>query len=162
MINKKIILIDFDYTLFNTSKFIKDKKLIDKGNSISLKKYLYPDAEKFLKYSSKFGRLILFSEGEDGFQKAKIEGVNLSKYFSGKIKVYKPYAKMKEFKKFTNKKNIILIDDKPNAIDAAIKLGAVAIRVRRGKYANIKGKLKPTYIVQSLKSFVDRDILRKV
>jgi len=75
MDNKITILIDFDYTLFDTTKFVET--LEKSSDTIDYKEFLYPDTQSFIEYASKFGDLTLFSEGELEFQKEKIEGTGI-------------------------------------------------------------------------------------
>lgn len=159
MDNKSTILVDFDYTLFDTTRFVD--YISTSPKSVDYKDFLYPDALGFLEYASEFGNLTLFSEGEIEFQKEKIEGTGIEKLFSGGIKILPSYTKVNELTKMSNSTNLIMIDDKPDVVDQAISLGFKAIRINRGKYADVNTKLKPNLVVGSLSEIVKKDLLRE-
>lgn len=152
------ILVDFDYTLFDTTRFVNT--LSSSPKTVDYKDFLYPDALGFLEYASEFGNLILFSEGEIEFQKEKIDGVDIEKLFSGGIKILPSYTKVSELTKMSNAVNLIMIDDKPDVVDQAVSLGFKTIRINRGKYAGVNTKLKPNFVVESLEEIVKKDLLR--
>lgn len=155
------ILVDFDHTLFNTNKFINLVKG-DLNTRVEFKDFLYPDALEFISYASKCGRLVLFSEGDIDFQKEKIKKTKLDKLFKDGIEIYSSYAKMNSLKKYSNKENLVLIDDNPKIIDEAVSMGLKAIRVKRGKFKSFDSKQKPEYTVASLKDIMRRDLLQKM
>lgn len=154
------ILVDFDHTLFDTEKFKVAR--LESPEKINYKDFLYPDALDFIKYASKFGKAILFSEGEPDFQKEKIDGTEIEKLFSGGVKIYPSYSKIGELLKIAQENEIILIDDKPDVIDEAISAGCKVIRVRRGKYANEETKLKPEFVVEGLSEIVSKNLLQRI
>ncbi len=149
-----LILIDFDHTLFNTEKF---KKAIKREAIPRYRGFLYKDALEFLDYAKKFGKLILFSEGEADFQRKKIKKSGVLKFFS-KVKIYPTDSKAQNFVEFQGER-IILIDDKPKIADEAISVGLSVIRVRRGKYKSINTRFTPAIEVKSLKEIIRRDLL---
>lgn len=154
------ILVDFDYTLFDTSKFIEF--LSGSPETINYKDFLYPDALKFIDYASNFGNLILFSEGEVDFQNEKINGTGIGNLFSGGIKVFASYSKMQDMANIAVGKKVILIDDKPEVVDKAVSMGYRVIRVRRGKYKSMETKNKPDFVAESLSEIVDKNILQGI
>lgn len=155
---KAIILVDFDHTLFNTSKFAD--ALSKSSENINYKDFLYPDYLEFINYASKFGSLTLFSEGEIKFQEKKINATEIGKLFPGGVKIFPSYAKMQDLSKNLNGEKIVLIDDKPDIVDEAVSLGCKVIRVKRGKYRSEKTKFRPDFEVDSLSEIVDKDLLR--
>lgn len=154
------ILVDFDYTLFDTDKFVK--YLQDSPEVINFNDFLFSDVNEFLDYASKFGELTLFSEGDLDFQKAKINGSGIVNLFSGGIKILPSYTKVMELEKIENKENVILIDDKPEVVDKAVSLGIKVIRVKRGKYKEEGTKSSPNLVVNSLSEIVEKDLLKNI
>ncbi len=152
------ILVDFDYTLFDTTKFIEF--LSKSPKNIDYRDFLYPDSINFINYASEFGNPTLFSEGEVEFQKEKINGTEIGKLFSGGVRIFPSYSKLEDLAKNIDGSKIILIDDKPEVIDGAASLGCKVIRIKRGKYSEQKTKIKPDFEVASLSEIVDRDLLR--
>lgn len=152
------ILVDFDHTLFDTTQFANS--ISGSPKAVDYKDFLYPDALPFLEYASEFGDLTLFSEGEIEFQKEKIDGVGIEKFFTDGIKILPSYTKVSELTKMSNAVNLIMIDDKPEVVDQAISLGFKVIRINRGKYAGVNSKLKPNFVVESLAELVKKDLLR--
>jgi len=152
-----LILIDFDHTLFNTEKF---KKAIKRETVLKYRDFLYKDALEFLDYAKKFGKLVLFSEGEVDFQRKKIEKSGVLKFFS-KVKIYPTDSKAQNFVEFRGKRTI-LIDDKPKIADEAIPAGLSVIRVRRGKYKTINTRFTPAIEVKNLKEIIRRDLLSDI
>lgn len=155
-----IILVDFDHTLFDTSRFVEF--LSKSPETINYKDFLYPDVSGFLDYASKLGKLTLFSEGEVEFQKEKIEGTGIGKLFPGGVRILPSYTKVGELAKMSDASETILIDDKPEIIDQAISSGFKVIRVKRGKYAGEDTKFKPNIEVESLAEIVKNDLLRNL
>lgn len=155
-----LILIDLDYTLFDTEKLRKNLE----SNSVDFdyKDLLYPDALEFLSYASKSGTPVLFSEGEVDFQKDKIKGTGLKKIFGRNIKIYPSYEKIFALPKIMQDGNTILIDDKPDIVDRATALGIKTIRVRRGRYDKVDTKLRPLSEVKNLTDIISKDLLRSL
>lgn len=160
MDKKVTILVDFDHTLFDASKFVKF--LSDSPETIDYKSFLYPDSLKFIDYASKFGNLTLFSEGEVEYQKEKIEATEVGKLFPGGVKIFPSYSKVQDLTKISSGGKIILIDDKPDVVDQAISMGCKVIRVKRGKYSGEETKTKPDFVVSSLAEIVAKDVLRSI
>ena len=158
---KRIILIDFDHTLFNVYEYLKDE---NKG-IVTPKKfpgYLYKDALEFITYSKKYGDSYIFSEGDVGFQKFKIEQTGIAGIFKNNLKIYGSYAKMSNAKNEFWGKDVILIDDNPNAIFEAKKIGWKVIRVKRGKNRKEANKILPDYTVNNLRSIIKMNLLAKL
>jgi len=157
----KRIYIDFDYTLFNVFKFVQDRK---KGSLTDGKysKYLYSDAAPFINYAKKFGTPYIFSEGEVGFQKEKIFKTGINQLFGDNLKIYGSYEKMLQVRTEDVKDKVILVDDNPETITEALKLGWKAIRIKRGKYKEGESMLKPDYTVTTLKQIVENNLLSKL
>jgi hypothetical protein len=154
------ILVDFDHTLFNTTKFVEF--MSGSPKTIDYKDFLYPDALEFVNYASDFGNLTLFSEGEVDFQKEKIDGTGIGGLFSGGVRIFPSYSKMQDLASIATVKKTVLIDDKPEVVDNAISLGCHVIRVKRGKYSDKETKSKPDFVVNSLSEVVEKDILRSI
>src|SRR3989344_511060 len=132
MNNKKLVLFDIDYTLFNTATF-KDSNLTNYC--------LYDEIAPLLKDLSKIAKLGIFSQGEVDFQKKKLKETGIDKHFideyiniveskidtiEGVIDKYKNYE-------------IFLIDDRiynlemakthnPNVKTVWVKRGPFAVR----------------------------------
>ena len=158
MDNNLVVLVDFDYTLFDTEKFVQF--LSTSPSSIDYKNFLFPDALPFIEYASKFAKLTLFSEGEPEFQKEKIEGTGIENLFSGGVKIFPSYSKMKNLDNLKTDAKVVLIDDKPEVVDYGISKGLTVIRIRRGKYSSEESMKEPNFVVKSLSEIVDKDILR--
>jgi FMN phosphatase YigB (HAD superfamily) len=153
-----VILVDFDYTLFDTAKFVEF--LSNSPKTINYKDFLFSDALEFISYASSFGNLVLFSEGDVNFQKEKITGTGIGKLFSGGVKIFSSFSKMEDLSNVVTSQKVILIDDKPGVIDKGIFMGYSTIRIRRGKYANKETKNKPDFVVDNLSNLVTKDLLR--
>lgn len=160
MDKKATILVDFDHTLFDVTKLIKF--LSDSPETIDYKSFLYADSLEFIDYASKFGNLILFSEGKVEYQKEKIEATEVGKLFSGGVKIFPSYSKMQDLAKISSRGKIILIDDKPDVVDQAISMGCKVIRVKRGKYRGERTKTKPNFVVGSLAEIIAKDVLQSI
>lgn len=158
--NKLTIFVDFDYTLFDTTKFVEF--LSSSPNNINYKDFLYSDALDFIGYASKFGELTLFSEGEVDFQREKIISTGIDKLFSGGIKIFPSYSKAANFVHLEDGQKAILIDDKPEIIDQGISLGYQTIRVKRGKYVSQETKESPRFVVDNLSEIVERNLLQGI
>lgn len=59
-------------------------------------------------------------------------------------------------------KDVILIDDNPNAIFEAKKIGWKVIRVKRGKNRKEANKILPDYTVNNLRSIIKMNLLAKL
>lgn len=154
------ILVDFDYTLFDTAKLVKT--LSGSPERLDYKDFLYTDALELIDYASGLGNLILFSEGDIDFQKEKIDGTGIGKLFSGGVKVFPSYSKMQYLANIAPGKKVILIDDKPEVLDKGISLGYRVIRVKRGKYSDDETKSKPDFVVNDLSEICKKDLLRSI
>lgn len=157
----KIILIDFDYTLFNVYKYLKNiNRSVPKDEDYSA--YLYKDALDFIKYSKKYGVSYIFSEGDIEFQKLKIEKTGIAKIFGKNLKIYGSYAKMSDAENEFRGKEVLLVDDNPSTVIKAKKIGWKVIRVRRGKYRKEANKIAPDYTVNNLGSIITMNLLAKL
>jgi len=104
-------------------KFLKDLKL-----------YIFKDAKEFLSNCPK-NNLYLLSYGDLKFQKQKIKGAGISKYFKrviitnkSKIEIIKKIAKRDRFSKL---ERIIFIDDKSQNIEEVKRKNIITIQLMR-------------------------------
>lgn len=159
-----LILIDFDHTLFNTTRFKKELK--EGRKRFNYRKFLYPDSKKFISYATKYGTPTLFSEGDVNFQKNKIIKTGMKDFFGVNIKIYPSsleIGKMDKINKLAaNYQKVILIDDKPEIVSKALALDYKVIRVKRGKYREIKTAIHPTFEVENLKEIIRQDLLSDI
>jgi FMN phosphatase YigB (HAD superfamily) len=160
MDKKLTILVDFDHTLFDTSKFVR--YLLNSPKTIDYRDFLYPDSIKFIKSASKFGRTVLFSEGDIEFQKEKIKGTGVGKMFSGGVKIFSSFSKMQELPNLFKDGKIVVIDDKPEIVDKAILGGCKTIRIKQGKHRAEKTKFRPDFEVGSLSEIIAKGILQSI
>ncbi len=152
------IFIDFDHTIFNTGEFVKH--LSDSPAHINYKDFLYPDAIPFIKYASGFGDTVLFSEGDKKFQMEKIIGTGIEKFFTDGVQIFSSFSKMNVVNE--SEKKVVLIDDKPEVIEAGVAKGFFVVRVRRGRYKDLETKVVPKYVVGSLQEIIDKNLLKSV
>lgn len=151
-LKNKVILFDIDYTLFNTDIFKKTK----------LKKYLlYEEVKEVLSDLSKIARLGIFSEGDLGFQKMKLEGTRVADYFQNEL-VHIMANKDEEMEhiiaRYVNTR-LFLVDDK---IGILYKIkncfpSIITIWVKRGKYAKSQKPIdgfRPDAIVKTLREVI--------
>lgn len=132
-LNKKIILFDIDYTLFNTD-LLKETDL--KIHS------LYKEVKDVLNKLSKKANLGIFSEGEANFQKNKLAKTEIEKYFSQNhiYIVEKKDQKSLDFFRSYKHLDIFLIDDKLSVL-RQIKRSypyVFTVWIKRGKYASVQ------------------------
>jgi phosphoglycolate phosphatase-like HAD superfamily hydrolase len=152
----KIILLDIDYTIFDTQTF-KQSGL----TQLSLYEEILPVLESL----SKFGELGIFSKGETKFQKFKLQNTGIEKYFQDKhIHIFEDKDKKLEsvLCSYSDRK-IYLIDDKLAVLFNAKKYNnsITTIWVDRGPYAQDKSLLKnfsPDLIVNSLNEIIPLSI----
>ncbi len=114
----------------NSKKISADlKKLLN-----NLKQYVFGEARIFLKHFSK-NDLYLISYGDLNFQKQKIKGAKVSKFFkrvivtaADKGKIIEKIAKKDKFKKG---ETIIFIDDKPGHIKEVKRKNIITFQIIR-------------------------------
>jgi len=152
MNNKKIVLFDIDYTLFDTDIFKES----------GLKKHsVYNEVNDVLTKLSRIAILGIFSEGDLEFQENKLLKTGIQKHFD---KDYIHIAEKKEeilkkiIQKYINNR-VFLVDDKLSILHLAknISFPLFTIWVKRGMYAinqkEISG-FKPDAVVNDLKEIV--------
>jgi len=128
--NKKFVLFDIDFTLFDTRAF-KDSKLT--------KYSIYKEVISVLENLSEFTELGIISKGESEFQKNKLEKTGMTKFFKEE-NVYifedKEANLTKIIDKYKNYK-IFLVDDRLETLHSAKKhLEQVfTIWIKRGWFA---------------------------
>ncbi|OGM88671.1 hypothetical protein A2594_03065 [Candidatus Woesebacteria bacterium RIFOXYD1_FULL_41_28] len=154
---KTTILVDFDHTLFDTERYVREKSASD---HVDYKEFLYPDTLAFIKYASDFGEAVLFSEGDVEFQREKISGTGIESLFSGGVKIFPSFSKMENLDDMVLNGKVIIVDDKPEVVDYGISKGFTVIRVRRGKYSDEESKNQPDFVVKSLSEIIEKDILQ--
>ena len=148
MINKKVVLFDIDYTLFDTKMF---------KESLLTKYVSYEEVLTELGELSKFAELGIFSKGEMGFQNVKLEETGLSDFFKKEnIHVFKDKDMfignvLDKYKQ----RNIFLVDDKLTTLQAAKRhLSSVfTIWVKRGPFAKAQAPIEnftPDAIIYNL------------
>ena len=150
--NKKIVLFDIDYTLFDTKAFKKSQ----------LKKCIaYDEVHEVLTELKKIAILGIFSEGEINLQRTKLRKSNLQKYFKEEHVHIVP-DKLAEIKRVLDgykNKQIFFVDDKLTILrDANTVLPSIfAIWLKRGIYAMNQKKIanfKPNAVVANLREVV--------
>lgn len=126
----KLVLLDLDYTLFDTDFFKKTQ----------LENYrLYQEVDSVLTQLREIATLAVFSEGNKKFQKDKVRQTNLKKYFKRKdIHVFlkkqdKLEWMLEKYKDFV----IFMADDKLSFLETAKKImpSLLTIWIKRGPYA---------------------------
>lgn len=153
MSKKPIIFFDIDYTLFDVAAFKKS----------NLKDFrLYEETKDILKKLHKWAVLGIFSEGEDNFQKAKLERTGIKKYFL-KDNVYVFMGKHNYIENILNQyrgNKIFFVEDKlPILYEVKKKMSEVfGIWVKRGWYAENQKPIpgfKPDAEILSLKEVIE-------
>jgi len=135
--NKKIVFFDIDYTLFNVDIFKKS----------DLKRYEnYQEVENVLKILSKKFSLGIFSEGEENFQREKLNKTGIEKYLDqGHIYIMqgKNLLIKKTFERY-KENTIFLVDDKLTILSQvkSIYPNVFTIWVKRGEYAEKQESIK--------------------
>lgn len=128
---KPIVLLDIDYTLFDTD-FFKESNLS--------KPKIYKEVIRALEDLKKIAVLGIFSEGDLDFQKTKLKEDGIDKYF-GKENVHIVSNKLDALKnvlrKYNKETKTFFVDDKLTILFAAKKMfpKIFAVWVRRGFYA---------------------------
>lgn len=128
--NKKIILFDIDYTLFDTDSF-KESNLE--------KHSLYEEVRDVLQHVAKIADLGIFSEGKLDFQKTKLFNTDIHALFNKDLIhiVEKKDEILEKVLEKYKKRKLILVDDKLTVLYLAKKHfpNVKTIWVKRGKYA---------------------------
>jgi FMN phosphatase YigB (HAD superfamily) len=148
----KIVLLDIDYTLFDTKTF-KDS---------SLTKYaLYDEILAVLPSLAKFAQLGIFSKGEDAFQNAKLKETGIKEFFQQEnVHVFKDKdANLKKVIEQYKDFEIYLIDDKLVTLyNAKTNTPSVfTVWIKRGPFAedeSLLNNFSPDAIVVSLKEII--------
>ena len=127
---KKVVLLDIDYTLFNTGVFKESE----------LENYqLYDEVIDMLVALNKKAILGIFSEGELDFQSQKLQRTDIYRHFLEEDIhiVNSKDEKLKEVLERYKDKEIIIVDDKLTVLHAAKKISSniKTIWVKRGIYA---------------------------
>lgn len=169
MDSKPLILIDLDHTLLNTSKIKSDFPSIETAIStfhtysgLEVDKYLYDDALVFINYAANYFTPSIFTEGPVEFQNAKISHSSLGSLIAPNYRfIYESMTKSSQLGALINIHHpVILIDDRPEHLDAATKLGLKTIRIRRGKHEHDPDIAPPNITVSSLQEIVTKDLLK--
>lgn len=127
---KPVVLFDIDDTLFDTATFIES----------GLAEYkVYEEVIHVLEKLSVFATLVIFSKGEEQFQKTKLERTGLLKFFNEEniyIFADKNINLMQVINKYKNSK-IFLVEDILEVLNSAKKnmQQIFTIWARRGRYA---------------------------
>ena len=127
----KIILLDIDYTIFDTSLFKKT----------NLEKYeLYEEVYDTLQKLSNLAKLGVFSEGELAFQKRKLEKTKIEHFFHNEhihIVLKKDDVIKEILSKYSKKEKVIIVDDRLLILYEIKKRIPViyTIWMKRGAYA---------------------------
>jgi hypothetical protein len=131
--SKPVVLFDIDYTLFDTRKF-KDSQLQDFD--------IYDETMKILTQLKRVASLGIFSKGEAGFQKAKLEKTGMLKFFEeNNIHIFdnKDANLISVLEKYKDSK-LFLVDDKLEILCSAKRHmpQVITVWVKRGPYAQIQ------------------------
>jgi FMN phosphatase YigB (HAD superfamily) len=128
---QKFVLLDIDYTFFDTGKFKKTK----------LELYaVYEEVLPTLKELHEIAQIGIFSEGDLGLQQRKLRETNVEVFFQ-KEHIYIVEQKHKEIEKildsYQKKGQLVLVDDKLPILYVAKKYmpSVYTIWVKRGVYA---------------------------
>ena len=152
MVEKKIVLFDVDYTLFDTDAFKKS----------NLTTYtLFEETLDAILALKQFADIGIFSEGETDFQKTKLAKTELAKHFIERHVhiVESKDVMLKEILMQYKDRDIFLVDDKLNILHLAKKLipTAFTIWVERGPYAESQKPIEgfhPDGIVKNLAEII--------
>lgn len=127
---KKMILFDIDYTLFDTDIF-KQSELTDYR--------AYDEVVQMLEELQGIATVGIFSEGEQEFQKAKLLKTRIHDRFPQEHLhiVAKKEESLREILKKYKKYQLFMVDDKLSLLQAAKKVSpsVVTIWIKRGPYA---------------------------
>lgn len=150
--NRKIIIFDIDYTLFDTDAF--------KSSNLTEHK-LYDEVLYVLEELSKDAELGVLSEGNVIIQQEKLDKTKISNFFSKEHThiVASKYDSLKDFVNKYKNENIYLVDDRlpilreVKLLDPKIK----TIWVKRGKFAMSQPPIenfKPNFVIDNLKDML--------
>jgi len=151
--SKKIILFDIDNTLFNTLRLKQTNPHVFS---------LYEEVLETLEELSKFADLGIFSEGEIGFQKQKLQQTNIEKYFLKEhthIFPEKLKAIEETFRRYGEDNQLFLVDDKLSILPPIKKdfPSVFTIWIKRGEYALVQKPIEgfsPDAIVETIKDVI--------
>ena len=148
----KIVLIDIDYTLFDTKTF-KESNLTNYS--------LYDEILSVLPSLANLAELGIFSKGEDAFQNIKLQATGINNFFQPEnvhIFADKDVNLKKVIEQYKDLK-IFLIDDKLMTLYNAKKnnLSVFTIWIKRGPFAEDKKLLdnfSPDATITNLKEVI--------
>lgn len=150
--NKKIVLFDIDYTLFDTDTF-KQSNLQNHS--------LYDETHEVLNQLSKIAKLGIFSEGELEFQKNKLTKTKIKRYFKPKYThiVEEKDANLQKILLKYKDNQLFLVDDKLMVLYRAktLRPSIFTIWIKRGVYAKSQRPINnftPDAIIENLKQAV--------
>lgn len=128
--NKKIILFDIDYTLFDTDPLRLDPTAYT----------VYEEIHETLTQMQDIGALGIFSEGELAYQQKKLTETAIEKYFlTEHVHIVESKDETIEgiLKKYKKADMLFLVDDKLTILRTAKKYmpRLISIWIKRGKYA---------------------------
>lgn len=125
-----VVLFDIDYTLFDTDLF--------KSSNLSTHS-LYEESIKVIEKLSTVADLGIFSEGEEGFQMAKLIKTDILQYFhEAHVHIFdKKDDNLDAVLKKYEGRSVYMVDDKLSVLKLAksIRSDVVTIWVKRGIYA---------------------------
>ncbi len=150
MKNKKLVLFDIDYTLFDTSAF-KDSSLTNYS--------LYEEIIATLRSLSKIATLGIFSEGEIDFQEDKLARTGISKLFLDQH-IHIVEDKTKTIERVIDKYKdyeLFVIDDRISNLEMAKAHNPKvrAVWVKRGPFAVKDTDFVPDLAVSNLADLVN-------
>lgn len=116
-------------------------------------RFLYADTEVFLNALSGRHEFFIVTFGENEFQRMKIAGTGIERYFQDII-VTQDVFKDADADKILSGAPVLFVDDNPSALEA-VKARAphiITARMRRGhgKYANVSSGMGVDYEIQNL------------
>jgi FMN phosphatase YigB (HAD superfamily) len=148
----KIILLDIDYTLFDTKTF-KDSNLTQYS--------LYEEILSVLPSLASVAELGIFSKGEDKFQNTKLQQTGIKNFFEREnVHVFEDKdINLKNVIEQYNGSKIYLVDDKLATLyNAKINTPSVfTVWIKRGPFAEDKSLLdnfSPDSVVANLKEII--------
>ncbi len=153
MKNKKIVLFDIDYTIFDTDHFKKSKLKYHK---------IYPEVREALKRLSRIAVLGIFSEGELDFQSKKLIDTGIYDFFDKK-NTHIVLSKLTDLKTVLTKyqdRKIFFVDDKLEILYETKKMlpNIFVVWMKRGIYAISQKEIidfKPDAEVTDLRELIN-------
>ncbi|OGD93004.1 hypothetical protein A2697_05090 [Candidatus Curtissbacteria bacterium RIFCSPHIGHO2_01_FULL_41_44] len=95
--------------------------------------YLRPHAQEFVEFLSKNTNLVIFSKGDELFQRKKIKSLGLDKR-AGEVIILKSKIDILGNLKQKYRGELIVIDDSPQVIGEAKKIGATTVWIKYGRH----------------------------